>query len=292
MRITDSAMRTQSLANLQATASRLAGLQAQLSSGRQITTPSDDPSGTVRALQLRSELRRSSQYTANASDALGWLTTADTSFSQAVSLVQSARTLVVQGLNTGTTDQAGANAIADQIDSLRNALLGVSNTVYNGRPIFGGTTAGAVAYDPSGNYVGDLGTVSRAVGSNATVQLNASGPAVFGAAGSDVFTVLSNISATLRTNPSALGPQLGALDTALSRISSAQALAGATYKRVQTAQSVQTGNSTALTSALSDVQDIDMAEMAVKVSSANVTYQAALQTTANISQVSLLNFLK
>ena len=292
MRITDSAMRMQSLANLQSTASRLAGLQSQLSSGQQITKPSDDPSGTVRALQLRAEVQRSTQYAANASDALGWLSTADTSFSQAVDLMQTARTLVVQGLSTGSTDAAGASAIADQIDGLRSALLGVANTVYNGRPIFGGTTAGGAAYDSAGNYVGDAGTVSRTVGPNAGVQLNANGPGVFGPPGNDVFALLSNISATLRTNPGALGPQLTALDTALDGVSSAQAQAGAVYKRVQTAQTVQSGNLTALKTALSDVQDIDLADMAVKVSSANVTYQAALQTTANISQLSLLNFLK
>jgi len=292
MRVTDASTSLGSLAGLQSAASRLASLQAQLSSGQQITRPSDDPSGTFRALQLRGDVKRNTQYGANAQDAVGWMSTADSAYSQAVKLAQSARTLVVQGLNTGATSSASASAIADQLDAIRTSLIQVANTTYNGRPVFGGTTAGNIAYDSAGNYVGDAGAVSRTIGAQATVQINQTGPQAFGPPGSDLFTLLSNISATLRTNPSAAAPQLTALDTALSRISSAQAAEGATYQQVQNTQSVQSTTGTSLATQLSNLQDIDLADMSVKVSTANVTYQAALQTTASVRQLSLLNFLR
>jgi flagellar hook-associated protein 3 FlgL len=188
---------------------------------------------------------------------------------------------------------AGASAaLADQVDAIRNSLIKVANTTYNGRPIFGGTTSGTAAYDNSGNYVGDTGAVSRTVGEKVTVQINQTGPQAFGSGPSDLFTLLSDISTNLRTNPSALSANLTALDGALSTISSAQAGEGAAYRQVQNAQAVSTGVATNLASQLSDIQDIDLAEMAVQVTSANVTYQAALQTTANVRQLSLLEFLR
>ena len=55
------------------------------------------------------------------------------------------------------------------------------------------------------------------------------------------------------------------------------------------------GGSLAVTSvrtSLSSIQDIELADMAVQASTANVTYQAALQTTASVRQLSLLNFLQ
>jgi flagellin-like hook-associated protein FlgL len=61
---------------------------------------------------------------------------------------------------------------------------------------------------------------------------------------------------------------------------------------VQNAQAVGTDVGTNLASQLSDLQDIDLAEMAVQVTAANVTYQAALETTANVRQLSLLDFLR
>lgn len=291
LRVTEGSASYDSLVGLQSSAAKLASLQSKLSSGRQITTPSDDPSGTVRALQLRAEMRRSTQYAANASDAIGWLSTADTAYSQIAGLVQNARSLVVQGLNTGATSASSSNALADQIDSIRTSLIGIANSQYNGRPVFGGTTAGGVAYDPAGNYVGDTGAVARAVGPQSTVTINQDGLQVFGPPGNDLFTVLSTISTTLRTNPAALGPSLGALDTAMSRLSGAQAAEGAAYQRVQVAQAAQAAAGVTLKSELSDIQDIDIADMAIRVTTANTNYQAALQTTANIRQLSLLNFL-
>jgi flagellar hook-associated protein 3 FlgL len=291
MRVTDASARYGSLAGLQSTASRLASLQTQLSSGKQITAPSDNPAGTARALQLRGDVKRNSQYMDNARDAVGWMSTSDAAYSQTVGLVQSARTLVVQGLNVGAGTAGSAGALADQIDAIRTSLLHVANSTYNGRPLFGGTTSGTVAYDTTGNYVGDSGTIGRAVGAQATVTINQTGPQVFGPAGGDLFTLLSNVSNNLRTNPSAASGQLAQLDSALARISAAQAAEGATYQQVQNIQTVQTANNASLTTQLSDLQDIDLADMAVRVSAATVTYQAALQTTANVRQMSLLSFL-
>jgi flagellar hook-associated protein 3 FlgL len=124
------------------------------------------------------------------------------------------------------------------------------------------------------------------------VQINQLGPDVYGPAGADLFVTLSDISTKLRTVPSTLtGTDLTTIDTAVKRLSAAQAAEGASYNRVQAAQAAQTPITLALTSELSDIQDIDLAAQAVAVSTANVTYQAALQTTANIRQTSLLDFL-
>ncbi|HZC70503.1 MAG TPA: flagellar hook-associated protein FlgL [Jatrophihabitans sp.] len=292
MRVTDRSATYGTLSGLQSAASRLSSLQAKLSSGKQITTPSDDPSGTVRALQLRATAKRYTQYAASANDAIGWLSTADSAYSRAVGLVQNARTLVVQGLNAGAQSPSGMAAIADQVDAISSSLIQVANTAYNGRPVFGGTTSGTAAYDSSGNYVGDGGVVSRTVGEKVTVQINQNGPQVFGSGSSDLFALLSNISANLRSNPSALSANLTALDGALSTISSAQAAEGAAYSQVQNQQTVATDVGTNIATQLSDIQDVDIADMAVQVSAANVTYQAALQTTANVRQLSLLEFLR
>lgn len=294
MRVTEGSASYGTLAGVESAASRLAALQAKLSSGKQITTPSDDPSGTVRALQLRADLSRGTAYDSSSTDALGWMTASDTAYKQIVTLTQSAQTLVVQGLNTGASTGSSAGAIADQIDSIRKSLISVANTTYNGRPVFGGTTAGATAYDASGSYVGDSGAVMRAVGPQSTVQINQTGSQVFGdtTTGSDLFTLLGNISTALRGGDSAaLSTDLGSLGSALATVSSAQATEGATYKRVQTTQTAQATTTLSTQSQLSDIQDIDIAQMAVQVTTANTNYQAALQTMASIRQTSLLDFL-
>ncbi|MDQ1717548.1 MAG: flagellar hook-associated protein 3 FlgL, partial [Pseudonocardiales bacterium] len=92
MRVTEGSSAYGSLVGLQSAASRLADLQSQLSSGRQITKPSDSPTGTSTALGLRGELQRLSQYQSNATDALGWLNTVDSTLSSSLTQLQNART--------------------------------------------------------------------------------------------------------------------------------------------------------------------------------------------------------
>lgn len=292
LRVTEGSTSRGALVGLQASAGRLSALQQQLSSGRQITRPSDNPTGTVSALQLRAQLKQLSQYQASATDALGWLTTVDSAYSSISGQLQQVRTLVVQGMNTGTGSASSNEALAQQVDQARASLLSLANASYLGRPVFGGTTAGAVAFDNAGNYVGDNGTVSRTVGPNTTVDLNTPGTTSFGPNGNNLFDLLSTISNDLRTNPSGLGADLTALDARQVAITSDQSLAGAKYQRIQGVQTSSNTNTIQLKSQLSDLQDIDLADMAVQVSTANAAYQAALATTAKVSQISLLDFLR
>jgi flagellar hook-associated protein 3 FlgL len=292
IRVTAGSASRGALAGLQVDAARLANLQRQITSGRQITKPSDSPTGTVTALQLRSQLKQLNQYQANASDALGWLTTVDSTLHNITSQLQQVRSLVLQGMNTGTGNAISNEALAQQVDQARASLLSLANSSYLGRPVFGGTTAGGVAFDATGSYAGDTGTVTRTVGPNNAIDLNNPGTATFGPDGGNLFDLLADISAKLRTNPSGLGADLAQLDTRQVAITNEQSLAGAKYQRIQSVQNTANSNLVQLKSQLSDLQEIDLADMAIQVTSANAAYQAALATTAKVSQISLLDFLR
>lgn len=301
MRVTDGAIRNSTLRGLEANNSRLQALNEQMSTGRQITKPSDDPSGTVRALQLRGDLKRNTQYASSAGDALGWMSTADSTYRQLVTIAQKAQTLTVQALNQGTSTGDSNGAIGDEIDAIRSQMISLANTTYNGRPVFGGTTANSTAYTDNGDgtvtYNGDAGTVMRQVGDTTTVQVNQNGPQIFGdvSTGSSIFDLMQSISNKLHdpaTYGQISGSDLDAISGAVRTISTAQAKEGATYNRVVSSQAAQTTTTLALTSELSEIQDVDIAKQAVLVSTASVNYQASLQTTANIRQMSLLDFIK
>lgn len=278
--------------NLEQSALRMARLQDQLSSGKRIRTASDDPAGTVRALQLRGALARNDRYAANADDALSWLNTIDDAYSSTVATLQQARTLVLRGLNTGVNDAAANQALASEMDTVKTTLVQLGNSSYDGRPVFGGTTASPVAYDSNGNYVGDNGVVSREVGEGLSVDVSSNGPTVFGSGSTDVFQLVQSAADALRTNPGGMSGLVAQFDDAIARVSAAQAQEGARSRQVQDAKSGLTVRGTAMQSELSGVEDVDLADMAMKVTAANTNYKAALQTTATISQLSLMDFLR
>ncbi len=298
IRVTVGSASAASLAGLQASSNTLASWQQKLSTGQQISQPSDDPAGTVRALELRGDLKRNAQYARNASDASAWLSVADTAYGQITDLVQKVRTLTVQAANTGASTGQSASAIADQIKALKEAILKLSNTTYNNRPIFGGTTAGGVAFQDVGGtvkYVGDTGSVTRSIGDKNDVTISQTGTQAFGtpADGSTgLFSLLDGIVNDLTTSGAPSSTALSDIDKSINDLTSARAASGAALARVQSAQATQATNKVTIQSNLSDVQDIDLAEVAIQMNTAQVVYQASLQTTANIRQLSLLNFLK
>ena len=154
-RVTEGSIHTRVLANLQRNIAKGAKIQDQLSSGKQLNRPSDSPAGTVSALQLRGETRTSMQYTRNADDGLGWLGTLEQTLGSSSTLVNRARDLTVQGLNSTTNGAQANEALATEIDQIRESLVSYANTRYLDRPVFGGNTTEPVAYDKDGGFTGN-----------------------------------------------------------------------------------------------------------------------------------------
>src|SRR3712207_236218 len=122
-RVTEGSIHTRVLANLQRNLAKGGQIQDQLSSGKQINRPSDSPAGTVSALQLRSETRTSEQYTRNADDGLGWLGTLEDTLNSSSGLINRARDLTVQASNLSTNGAQASEALAAEIDQIRNGLI-------------------------------------------------------------------------------------------------------------------------------------------------------------------------
>jgi flagellar hook-associated protein 3 FlgL len=139
--------------------------------------------------------------------------------------------------------------------------------------------------------------VTRTVGADSAVRVDQTGPEVFGAtgpAGKDLFTVLDNISAHLKSggDTTLLSADLADLDNAISQISSKHAEVGANYNRVEQMQSAANDRVITLKSSLSGIEDIDLPRTIVDLQMQQVAYQAALGATQKIITTSLADFLR
>jgi flagellar hook-associated protein 3 FlgL len=292
MRVTQRSLANTTMAGLQANLARLGALQQQLSSGKLISRPSDSPSGTITAMQIRGDLRELQQYSRNADDGKGWLNTVDSALTSAVDLVHQVRALALQGMSAGSGNPAAREALAIEVDRLRESLLGVANTNYLNRPIFGGTVTGRAAFDQTGNYVGDAGQVMRTVGTNIKVRVDSPAAAAFGSGPSQLFAVLSRISSDLRSNPSAVGGDVDLLDTTTGLMQAQLADVGARYNRLVQLGQAATDRTDDLRSTLSDVEDIDLPKTIMELQLQQTAYQVALAAAAKVVQPSLQDFLR
>ncbi len=289
-RVTQLSMANTATANLQQMLSDLSHIQNEVSSDKRILVPSDDPVGTVTALQTRSAIGLNTQITANINDATGWLSTADNTLNSIVTQLTQARTLAVQAQD-GALDQSGLDAIASQLDGIRSTVLGLANTQYNGRSIFAGTASGP-AYDASGTYVGTSAAVERTVAPGVRLQVNVNGDTAFGSAGNDIFSAIANLSTAVSSGSStAIDAALSALDTSTKSVSTSLSDIGSRETRLNALKSQNTSDALTLQQNLSNVEEPDLTQAVMNLQMQQNAYQAALAVTARVIQPSLVNFL-
>jgi len=292
-RMTQSMMLDRSYLTLQTVQGRLAKTQEQLTTGRVLNRPSDSPTGTSSAMRIRATIADETQFQRNAQDGLGWLGQIDSALTSSLDQVRRARDLGVQGVNATNAGAGAREALAVEVEQLRESLIGVANTTYLGRPVFGGLTAGAAAYDPSGAFVGQTGEVKRTVAKDVKVAVNVDGPAAFGPDGDNLFDSLDRLATALRAgNTAEIGNQLSALDTAQKRITAVVSDAGTRYNRVERAATAASNAVFDLTTSLSEIEEVDLAKATINLTAQEVAYQAALSATARLVQPSLAEFLR
>ena len=295
-RVTQSMMSRSALTGLQASLRRVSDLQEQLSTGRVINRPSDDPIGSASAMRLRSSKAQQAQYARNADDGLAWLNQLDGALGSGGDQLRRARDLAVQGANSGALGQPARDALAVEVDQIRQGLVSVANTTYLNRPVFAGVAPGTTAYDDSTQpltWGGKTGDVVRRVGVGVDIPVNVNGPEAFGADGDSVFDHLDALSTALKSNDTAAISQ--AIDTLNSdgdRINSARADVGTRTNRIELAKSRAEDAGLTLSSSISEVENTDLAKATVDLQLQEVAYQAALAATSRVVQPSLLDFLK
>jgi len=295
-RITNQQLLLSSQRSLQSSRAQLAQLQEQVSTGKAVSRPSDDPSATASIMRVRSEQRAVQQYGTNSTDGLAWLATVDSALSSSEDLLRQARDLTVRGANSGVMTPAAREAIATQLEGVRADLLQQANTTYLGRSVFAGTSDAGVAFDTSDPadpyaYTGAAGAqVSRRISETETVVVDADGSAAFGTGSSSLFTLIDDIVTDLRAGAD-VSARITQLDARRDSITTQHALIGARYARMEQAQETNLTQSTALETQRSGIEDVDPAKAIIDLQAQELTYKTALAVTARALQPTLLDYL-
>ncbi|AGK55380.1 flagellar hook-associated protein FlgL [Bacillus sp. 1NLA3E] len=288
------------LVNLQRSDRAMEKLQNQLSSGKKINRPSDNPVIAVRSMDYRSSLNDISQFKSNADDGISWMTTTDEALDEVTSVLQRVRELTVKGLNgtSGTTDRS---AIADEIDQLKEHLGEVANSQIAGKYIFAGTDVKAPPYREDPAIIGSAKAfrnnnqekLEYQVGQTSNVQINISGTDIFNNDGNGgLFKALSDIVSDFRSSLGSVSDHLGDLDVQIDSILTKRSELGARMNRMELSQSRLDQLEVSTSSLLSKEGDVDISQVIIDLKSQENVHQAALSVGAKVIQTSLVDFLR
>jgi flagellar hook-associated protein 3 FlgL len=301
-RITPAMVTSATLNDLNSSLAAMERTSNELSSGKTILEPSDNPYGASRVIDLQSELEGLSTYEANAQDGVSWEDTAGSSMENMSEVTQRVRELLVQGAN-GTYNKSDLETMALDVEQLTETIKQDANAQYAGQYIFSGTATTTPPYETGENdeYKGNTEGVSRSVGPGASITITTNISALLGngEASEDggLLDTLRSIAKTMRNGTAEAQSELGGvylekLDGNMQTLRDLQASAGSATDQMQTALTRNEDLQSSITGALANVDSTNVAEASIAYANEQAAYEAALRAGASIVQESLLNFLQ
>jgi flagellar hook-associated protein 3 FlgL len=279
---------------------RLSKTQMQLATGKRILTPSDDPAGATKTLDVQRYLETNKQFLSNMGFARARLETQETALASVTDLLQRANELAIQG-NNGTASATDRAAIAAEVDQLLEQMLALANTRdSNGEYLFGGLQRDVAAFvwDPATgavSYNGDTQQRQIQVSEVRRLADADTGQDVFmgvaGAGGASAFDILAKFAADLRTPGASLSDSIGNIKLAMQQVLDVRARGGARLNSLDDLGNVNQDLSVTLQAELSEIRDLDYAEAVSRMNRQLLAFQASQQSYAKLSQLSLFNYL-
>ncbi len=300
-RITSDMVASSVLGGIESAQVALARTQAELSSGKSILQPSDNPYGASQIVALQSAINGLASYEQSAQDGLSWMNASSSALASINSQVQRVRELVLQAGN-GTESPADLQDIADEVEQLTEGVKQDALTQYDGQYVFSGTLTSTAPYTqgPEDEYHGNTAPVARALGPGSTVDVAVNLASALGsgtgAADGKLLDTLRTVAQNLRAGTPASvealhTTDLGNLETNLNALAGLQAEAGSVTDQINIALNRISSLQSTDTLQLSNVQDANIAKVTTEYSSEHAAFEAALKAGASIVQESLLEFL-
>lgn len=292
IRITQNSLARSFDADVQSIYAKLARSQQQVSDGRRIVRPSDDPFGTGQVLNFDSQLSDVRRYQANVSESIGFMNSADSALDTVTNALQRIREKATQAAN-GTNGMSDLQSIAAEVTQLKEVVRDGLNAQHGEVYIFSGTASGTAPYpSPGNNYDGTANNMSRRIGLNQSITINVPGTAVIGPDGSNTLDMIDKLIADIQGgNRAGIQAGLGAVIAAENQALDVRTQLGATASRLEVAHDRLGQTEERLIAARSEIADVDAAEAFMEFNQQQTMYQAALAAGTRIMQTSILDFI-
>ncbi|AKP80081.1 MULTISPECIES: flagellar hook-associated protein FlgL [Priestia] len=293
MRVTQGMLAANSLKQISNSYNKLETLQNQLSTGKKITRPSDDPVVATKGMAYRSNLSEVNQYKRNLTEAQSWFDSSESGLEQVNSILQRTKELVVQGLN-GTNESDDRQAIAREIEQLKLDYMQVGNTQVAGNYIFNGVNVGAppISENASGMIESNinLDPFSVEVSKGIQLRVNIHPENIFG---QGAFDLMNNVQTAFEQNDvNSLKDLSTQVDTQLSTLLAERSELGARSNRLELIENRLDSQEITATKMLSNNEDADIEKVITDLTVQESVHRAALGVGAQIIQPTLLDFLR
>src|SRR5208283_1212425 len=269
--------------------------ELQISTGKSVNQPSDNPTAAALLVENNDEATFNSGYLQSMSAVQGQLSAADSTLSSVTTALQQALSLGVEA-GGGTLSDSDRAAIAVQLQGIQSQLVSLANTTYQGNYLFAGTDTNTAPFVvdntvPSGvGYDGNTDVNHVSAGSGYKLAVNLPGSQLFSATGNDVFLALNNLIQSVQTN-TGIGAAVNSVSAASSYLSAQRVFYGNAMDQVESQTTYLNTAQLQISQQQNTLGGVDMAAAASNLAQAQTDSQAALAAIGKFSQNNLFDYL-
>src|SRR5579863_2873373 len=262
-------------------------LTAELSSGVRVNSLGDDPLAAGENVELLNQIQRDDSFTQTSSLVQGQLQVADSALGGVVAQLTQAVSLATSASN-GTLNASDLKSISNQIAGIRDEVVSLANTSYQGQYIFGGSqtatspfTISNLTTPSTATYNGDAVVNYLQTPNGQKIQLNVPGNQIFTASGTnDVLGALNQLVADFASSSNGGGNSVSdttALSSALNFVSQQRVVVDNSLTRLTAATDASSTENTQLTAAQTNLMQADVAKISTQLALSQ-TQQTALES--------------
>jgi len=289
------------ISNLQSDQARLS---EQISTGRRISSPSDDPVAAARALEISSAKNANAKFAETRQTAELKLNTLESNLTSVTNLLVSTQSTLV-GAGNATLSDTERGFIASELKSTLDALIGLANTQdASGNYLYAGfksSTTPFVANATGATYAGDSNQQLLQVDSQRQMAINATGDSVFQGHGNDVFSTLSNLvsllntpitdATTQATYNTGISTAIASLKGSVDNVLNVRADIGAKLNELDNLDTAGSDRALQYSKSLSDLQDTDYASALSDLAKQQTIMEAAQKSFVEVTSLSLFKLI-
>jgi flagellar hook-associated protein 3 FlgL len=284
---------------------RMDNLQLQSSTLKKLNTPSDDPVGAMKVLEVRTDKVNNDQFQSNSHLAEAFLNNSDHALSE-------------------TSDESRLG-VAEEIGQLFKQAVAAANTKIGERYLFGGYKTQKPPFDADGRYQGDDGQMMIEIAKGVFISMNVPGVEAFNTspknsvdsqkvyldpnrrpasnenetpqtpqpANSNVFDELQNLRIALLTGDlDGIRDTLDRFDELHGKVVSTRAMVGSRVQGLQSSSQALERHNVTNAQLTTNLEDADMAQVVSDLAKEETVFRSALQSSHKLIQPTLMDFLK
>src|SRR5699024_3553229 len=291
MRVTQSMLQNNMLNNLFKSQANMDKYLKQITSGKKINRPSDNPVIAMKGINYRTEVTESEQYIRNTTEVWNWFDHSDDVLGKSTKAMQRMEELANQAAN-GTNTQDELNSIKKEVEQLKEQMIEMANTQVSGKYIFNGTDTDQKPIQ-DGKIITEAGReemVKIEVCKGINMDVNVRPEGVFD---QELFDHIDGFITALEAgDDDELNNSLGNLQESSSNIIQARAELGARMNRLELIEDRLENQVVIVKDTMAKNEGVEFEEAVTNLLTQEVIHRAALSAGSKIIQPSLVDFLR